>query len=139
MALAAQRTNERPMSLSLAEAASLTGLNKTTLLRSIKSGRMTGTKDALGQWQVAEAELLRVYQPSEGAAGERSDTRHDAAAALQAEVNGLKQVAELLRRELDDVRADRDHWREAATVSLRALTSAAATSARRPWWKRLAG
>ena len=49
MALAAQRTNEPPMSLSLAEAASLTGLNKTTLLRSIKSGRMTGTKDALGQ------------------------------------------------------------------------------------------
>ena len=139
MALAAQRTNEPPMSLSLAEAASLTGLNKTTLLRSIKSGRMTGTKDALGQWQVAKAELLRVYQPSEGAADERSDTRHDAAAALQAEVNGLKQVAELLRRELDDVRADRDHWREAATVSLRALPSAAATSARRPWWKRLAG
>jgi hypothetical protein len=90
------------MSLSLAEAASLTGLNKTTLLRSVKSGRMTGTKDALGQCQVAEAELLRVYQPSGGAAGERSDTRHDAAAALQAEVNGLKQVAELLRRELDE-------------------------------------
>ena len=47
--------------LSLAEAAGLTGLNKTTLLRSIKSGRMTGSKDALGQWQVHEAELLRVY------------------------------------------------------------------------------
>ena len=43
--------------LSLAEAAGLTGLNKTTLLRSIKSGRMTGSKDALGQWQVHEAEL----------------------------------------------------------------------------------
>ena len=125
--------------LSLAEAAGVTGLNKTTLLRSIKSGRMTGSKDALGQWQVHEAELLRVYQPVADAAGERSDVRHDAAAALQAEVNGLKQMAELLRRELDDVRKDRDHWRDAATASLRALPSAAATSARRLWWKRLAG
>jgi|HubBroStandDraft_4_1064222.scaffolds.fasta_scaffold616887_2 hypothetical protein len=46
--------------LSLAEAASLTGLNKTTVMPSIKSSRLTGTKDPLVR-QVGEAELLRVY------------------------------------------------------------------------------
>jgi hypothetical protein len=97
------------MPLSLAEASALTGFNKTTILRSIKNGRLTGTKDPLGQWQVAEAELLRVYQPAVGGAAERSDSRQGAVAVLEAEVTGLKQVAELLRRELDDVRADRDH------------------------------
>ena len=80
--------------LSLAEAAGLTGLNKTTPLRSIKSGRMTGSKDALGQWQVHEAELLRVYQPAADAAGERSDTRHDAAAALQGKRLDTKESAQ---------------------------------------------
>jgi hypothetical protein len=39
--------------LSLAETSAPTGLNKTTILRSIKNGRLTGTKDPLGQWQVA--------------------------------------------------------------------------------------
>src|SRR5271169_263430 len=52
------------MSYSLAQAAAATGLNKTTLLRSIKSGRLTGTKDALGQWQIDPAELHRVYPPN---------------------------------------------------------------------------
>jgi hypothetical protein len=101
-------------------------------LRSIKGGRLTGTKDALGQWQVAEAELIRVYRPAASAATQRSDSRHDATAVLAAEIAGLKQVAELLQRELDDLRADRDHWREAAT-SLRALP----TPPRRWWpWRR---
>jgi hypothetical protein len=36
----------------------------------------------------------------------------DATAALEAEINGLRQIGELLRRELDDVREDRDRWRE---------------------------
>ena len=73
--------------LSLAEAAGLTGPNKTTLLRSIKSGRMTGSKDALGQWQVHEAELLRVYQPAANAAGERGDvaSRRSGSAAGRSE------------------------------------------------------
>lgn len=47
------------MSYSLAAAAAATGLNKTSILRAIKSGKISGTKDALGQWWV-EAELDRV-------------------------------------------------------------------------------
>jgi hypothetical protein len=127
------------MPMSLAEAAAVTGMNKTTLLRSIKSGRMTGKKDALGQWQVDEAELLRVYQPAAGAAGERGDTRHDAAAALM-EARHACALAEQrladLKSMLDDTRVDRDRWRNAAEATQRLLADA---TARRPWWKRLAG
>ena len=49
------------MPYSLAEAAAATGLNKTTVLRSIKAGHIAGTKDALGQWQIEPAELRRVH------------------------------------------------------------------------------
>jgi len=47
--------------LSLSEAAAATGLNKTTVLRSIKSGKISGTRDPLGQWRLDAAELHRVY------------------------------------------------------------------------------
>src|SRR5262245_66573216 len=51
------------MSYSLGAAAAATGLNKTSILRAIKSGKILGTKDALGQWWVEPAELHRVPKP----------------------------------------------------------------------------
>jgi len=47
--------------LTLSEAAAATGLNKTTVLRSIKSGKISGTRDPLGQWRIDVAALHRVY------------------------------------------------------------------------------
>jgi len=46
----------------LAAAAATTGLNKASILRAIKSGKISGTKDALGQWWVEPAELHRVAE-----------------------------------------------------------------------------
>ena len=46
----------------LAAAAAATGLNKASILRAIKSGKISGTKDALGQWWVEPAELHRVAE-----------------------------------------------------------------------------
>ena len=51
------------MSYSLSNAAAACGIYKSTVLRSIKSGRLTATKDALGQWRIEPAELHRVYPP----------------------------------------------------------------------------
>ena len=57
----AQREHQSAMTvLSISEAAVATGLNKTTVLRSIKSGKISGTRDPLGQWQIDAAELHRV-------------------------------------------------------------------------------
>ena len=47
--------------ISLSEAATACGVYKSTILRSIKTGRLTGTKDALGQWRIEPAELHSVY------------------------------------------------------------------------------
>jgi hypothetical protein len=44
------------MSYTLAAAAAATGLNKTTVLRAIKSGRISGTRDDTGQWLVEPVE-----------------------------------------------------------------------------------
>ena len=49
------------MSYSLSEAATACGVYKETLRQSIKTGRLTGTKDALGHWRIEPAELHAVY------------------------------------------------------------------------------
>jgi hypothetical protein len=45
------------------EAAKGVGMNKTSILRAIKSGRISGTRDELGQWHVEPVELHRVFPP----------------------------------------------------------------------------
>jgi hypothetical protein len=101
----------------LAEAATATGLNKTSVLRAIKSGRISGSKDEAGQWHVDPAELHRVYPP----AGEQRcapDAAQRDAAAMAAEANARVILAEerlaFLKNTLEDVRTDRDAWREQA-------------------------
>jgi hypothetical protein len=43
--------------------------------------------------------------------------RHES--ALEAQIAGLREAAELLRRQLDDVRTDRDAWRDQAQAGQR--------------------
>jgi predicted site-specific integrase-resolvase len=50
------------MPYTLAAAAAACGVNKSTVLRAIKAGKITGTKDEHGEWHVEPAELHRVYQ-----------------------------------------------------------------------------
>jgi hypothetical protein len=40
----------------------------------------------------------------------------------QREITGLREVSDLLRRQLDDVREDRDRWRSQAEPAQRLLT-----------------
>jgi hypothetical protein len=49
------------MSCTLATAAKATGLNKSTILRAIKIGQITGTKDQFGEWRVEPVEFHRVH------------------------------------------------------------------------------
>src|ERR1700739_686023 len=83
------------MSYSLSNAAAACGIYKSTVLRSIKSGRLTATKDALGQWRIEPAELHRVYPPAQ------SKTRHGATAALME----VQHRAELAEQRLADLKA----------------------------------
>ena len=60
--------------LNISEAAAATGLNKTTVLRSIKSGKISGTRDPLAQWQINAAELHRVYPPVAAATAAKTNS-----------------------------------------------------------------
>jgi hypothetical protein len=130
------------MSYSLSNAATACGINKSTVLRSIKSGRLTATKDALGQWRIEPAELHRVYPPMQANDADGNGTPYGATAALaRAAVIVAQDRAAVSEQRLadfkvlfEDMRQDRDHWRvHAGRLAL------ADARARQPWWRRLAG
>jgi hypothetical protein len=86
------------MPYSLAEAAQATGLNRSTILRAIKSGRISGARDASGAWQVEPVELHRVFPAAEAV---------PKAVPQDAQTDAL--VAEL-RAQLAEMRSQRDAW-----------------------------
>lgn len=131
------------MAYNLATAAAATGLNKTTILRAIKSGRISGTKSELGEWLVEPAELHRIYPAvearSEAGNGARNDTQHPNATLL-AETHQRASLAEQrlsdLKAMLDDMREQRDKWQAQAER----LAAGLVTDQRpRSWWRRLTG
>ena len=52
------------MPYTLAEAAVACGLDKSTVRRAVRAGRISGTKNDLGVWSVEPAELHRVFPPA---------------------------------------------------------------------------
>jgi hypothetical protein len=107
-------------SFTLGTASQATGTAKSTILRAIKAGRISATRDELGQWQIDPAELARVFPllaiPSApvtppGATPEQPPAARDAP-AIERDATTDMLVAEL-RATLTDMRQDRDRWHTA--------------------------
>jgi len=107
------------MSLSPAEAAKHVGLTKQSVIKAIRSGRLSAIKDASGGWAIEPVELFRVWPAVNQ---DRGKVTPQVDAGLPPENNevvaALKGQIELLRSQLDDVRVDRNHWRQIAERSL---------------------
>lgn len=97
------------------DAANRTGKSKTAILKAIKSGRISATKNGNGQWQIDPAELFRVYPAVSVEGGTDSTAEHS---RLQTEVELLRQRCGMLEDQLVDLKEDRDHWRQQATALL---------------------
>jgi hypothetical protein len=110
------------MSYTLGQAAKAVGMSKTSILRSIKAGRISAGRDELGQWSIEPCELHRVYPAlSEDDPGTGNGTReravtgggtalavaHARAALAEARMSDFKSM-------LDDIREQRDRWQQQA-------------------------
>jgi hypothetical protein len=123
------------VSVSLAEAGKLTGLHKVSILRAIRKGKISAEKDEHGEWRIQPAELFRIYPPlPEQRNGNGGEQQYAASlnGALDAEISALKQVNQILRDQLDDMRGQRDKWEQAAQTALRQLPAPKAPA--RSWW-----
>src|SRR6476661_8904921 len=112
--------------VTLGETARLPGFGKTTLARAIELARVYPFP--------APKVAADTTVTATGTAAPATPTTTGTTVALEAQIAGLREVGELLRRQLDDVREDRDRWRDQAERL--ALTSPPPS---RSWWQRLAG
>jgi hypothetical protein len=147
------------MGYTLGEAAKAVGMSRTSILRSIKAGRIRAGRDELGQWAIEPCELHRVYPPltddndTGNGTGERGATGGDTAlveanaraSLLEQRLGDLRTMLDDMRGQRDDMRGERDHWREQAQRLVLAdqrerpvALQAEPETQRRSWWKRLA-
>jgi hypothetical protein len=122
----------------LMSAAAAAGVNRSTVLRAIKAGRISAQRDATGGWEIDPAEFHRVFPPlplPAAASPQQDQQQTDAQVAL------LRNLVEQLRKDMEtreedhrrreqDLRQDRDHWREAFQAAQRQLPAPAQPDAR---------
>ncbi len=106
------------MYYTLGTAAKACGKSKPTILNAIKRGRLSASRNDLGNWQIDPAELLRVYpvtsndnpkalQPETPLNGKENK-------ALEAHVKVLEQIIEDLRADKQALRGDVAQWQGVA-------------------------
>ena len=152
------------MAIGLSEAAAATGVNRSTIYRAWKAGRVSATRTETGQIEIDPAELFRVFPPVAAQQGAQEATHPGAQADTTGDNalrdNALAREVQLLREMLDAMREDRDAWREQArkesderrelaqrialaapiaTPAPQPVTVQEAANQRRPFLKRLFG
>jgi hypothetical protein len=98
------------MALPLVQAAQRVGLHRSNLLRAIKSGRLSGTRDESGAWLVDESELVRAFP--EVRTGSHQPAQPDA--LLQLRLEHAEQRVCDLTRQLERALCEAGEWREMA-------------------------
>ena len=121
------------MRYTLGTAAKATGKSKTTIQRAITKGQISAEKRKDGGYSIDPSELHRVFPAVSGDTVSRDpglDTTipPDETPELRAKIEALEAMLVREREALDEVRADRDAWKNQATALL------AAPPKRRGWW-----
>lgn len=139
--------------LSLSKAAKAAGVSKATIHRAVKSGRISATRLDDGRYLIDPAEITRLYPLIRASdVGETSETgpartrgkrpeTPSAFAVMAAELSGARQLIETLRHQVDDLRIDRDAWRQQAEAAQRLLAlgrdmAPRPTTSGRSFWRR---
>jgi hypothetical protein len=104
------------MSYSLVSAAAACGINRSTVLRAIKAGKILAQRDAQAAWEIVPAELHRVFPPVATANG-------GDAPGNTGETALLRTVVDDLGAQVEDLKIDRDRWHEAYVATQRMLPS----------------
>jgi hypothetical protein len=105
----------------IAQAAQVTGKNRSTLLRAIKTGKLSAHKQDDGSYLIDSSELFRVYD-AQGALVQMhqpAQATHNSAQGTQNElIEALREQIELLRNQVIREQEQADHWRNQAAMLL---------------------
>jgi hypothetical protein len=111
------------MRYTLGQAAKATGKSKTTIQRAVAKGIVSGEKGLNGEYRIDPAELHRVFPLKNSVTVTENAIWNEARplgdpAGLAARIKGLEEMLVREREALDEVRADRDAWKQQATALL---------------------
>jgi len=111
------------MAYTLTEAATATGLSRSTIFRAIKSGRISAARIE-GNFSIEPVELHRVFPPVSEKRADDAAMNQDALAAalpdtaliaqLESEIRSLRGMSALMEGRFREMRDDRDAWRQQA-------------------------
>jgi hypothetical protein len=105
--------------VTLGEAARQTGRSKSQISRAIRDGRLSAERSAeTASFRFEQSELQRCLDATNvirataltSAVGDSATDLHQ---ALEIQIAGLREVADLLRSQLTDALSQRDKWQEA--------------------------
>lgn len=137
------------MKYTAGQAAKATGVSTATISRALKSGTISGSKDANGTWSIDPSELHRVFPPLADATAETEPVKDNATpvkdtgtAVLELEIQMLRDALSREQEISSDLKEDRDRWRAQATGLLADLrstqeASSPAMPAKKSLWARI--
>ena len=120
--------------LSLRDAERRFDVTRPTLSKALKSGKISGRRNARGHWEVEVSELARVYEarvPAHGKSTEDFTTRHTPE-AVKAHPEAQAEI-EALKRDLAVAQALADERGRLLDQTVKLLTDQRDGA---PWWKR---
>jgi len=128
------------MSYTLNQAAKATGKSKSTISVAIKNGRITAIKGDDGSWLIDPAELHRIYPPLSETPNRRTHRDELSSAEhlmrireLETRLDASMQLCRVLENQIDDIKEDRNRWRQQATALLEAPRQSATSVFARGW------
>lgn len=107
--------------LTLKDAAAQTGKTKQAVQQAIKNGRLSAQKNDSGAWMIDPAELFRVYPPVKLSSKQEQAFDDACPKTLQLDIKILQHEIEtkddkitLLQKMIEDIRQERNDWKEQA-------------------------
>src|SRR3546814_10737999 len=96
------------MGITLREASEKVGVTRQTLMKAIKTGRVSAEKSDNGEWRIEPVELFRVWPPVNGVQQPLQPN------ITGSDTHGLQAENRLLREQVAALREERNAWREQA-------------------------
>jgi len=102
--------------ISLSEAADAAGISRSTMLRSIKKGKVSAIKNEAGGFEIDFSELCRVWPDATLNKSVKQDAapKRSSDASSEATILLLRTQLEAELQRTEELRTDRDAWREQA-------------------------
>ena len=115
----------------VAEAAKLVGMTRNGIVKAITTGKVSGTKNVHGRWEIDPAELTRVYQPLQPIT---TNQYPQVSVGEAVQLGQLQTENTLLKSQMEELRSERDDWKQMAqTLGLSAPKNSSS------FWDRIIG